>query len=152
MRTTQVGVLLKAKEKQIYIKASRILFYTCYGKVRVLFSARQLSFQSASRTVQAFMILSSDACFSTQRFRVRTGGYALIFYKHCKAEGSPYPFLSTLWDFPLLRLCKTFFERYLMSPKGPPSFFDILQQNVCWKTSKSPPFTVFEGKYSKLEI
>ena len=30
-----------------------------------------------------------------------------------------------------------------MSPKGPPSFFSILQKNGCSKTSKGPPFTFF---------
>ena len=30
-----------------------------------------------------------------------------------------------------------------MSPKGPPSFFSILQKNVCSKTPKGLPFTFF---------
>ena len=30
-----------------------------------------------------------------------------------------------------------------MSPKGPPSFFSILQKNICSKTTKGPPFTFF---------
>ena len=30
-----------------------------------------------------------------------------------------------------------------MSPKGPPSFFSILQKNGCSKTPKGPPITFF---------
>ena len=38
---------------------------------------------------------------------------------------------------------RLFLEKFLMSPKNPPSFFDVLQQNGCWKISKGSPFTVF---------
>ena len=42
------------------------------------------------------------------------------------------------------RLCETFLSQYfLMSPKGPPSFFSILQKNGCSKTLKEPSFTFF---------
>ena len=47
-----------------------------------------------------------------------------------------------------------------MSPKGPPSFFPILQKNGCSKTPKGPPFTFFgttrltgdKKKFKKIRI
>ena len=43
----------------------------------------------------------------------------------------------------LFRLCETFSQIFLMSPKGPPfQFFSILQKNGCSKNFKGPHFHI----------
>ena len=59
--------------------------------------------------------------------RVRTRGYAHIFYKYSEAEGS-----HVFRHYETFRLCETFFRIFLNVRKESSfHFFDILQQNEC---------------------
>ena len=90
----------------------------------------------------------------------------LIFCKGTnvkKSQGVPFfRIFGTMRLFKILFFFKNFldslifFKNFLMSPKRPPfNFFDILQQNECYKILKGPFFTFFgtmrlSGNFKKI--
>ena len=79
---------------------------------------------------------------------------ANFFYKYSEAEGSD--FFRHYETFRLcetfFRLCETFFRNFLNVPKESSfQFFDILQQNECYKILKGPFFQNFQH-YETVQI
>ena len=131
-------MLLKNDEGNI-LTVSFLAISKCYGKVQVLFSARQLSFQPATRA-QFMRSWSSGKrlAFQLRGFAFEPVRMRLFFYKPSEAE--PVPFFSALRR-PLTFFVQIFrhyetvqnshflsFEIFVKAPKSPPSIFDILQQ------------------------
>ena len=110
------------------------------GKSWCFFSARQLSFQPASRSSSVRSPVVRCLCFNPE---VPCSNQCVYtnFFKHSKAEGSPFPHFQH-WDSPTFSFVRHFFESFWMSPNGPLLFFDILQQNGCQK-SQTAPFRFF---------
>ena len=126
----------------------------------MLFSARQLS--DFTRQLARFTRSWSSGkmlAFQPRGFVFEPVGMRYFFYKYSEAEGSD--FFRHYETFRLcetfFRLCETFFRNFLNVPKeSSVQFFDILQQNECYKILKGPLFTFFgtmrlSGNFKKIE-
>ena len=122
-----------------------------------LVSARK-SHSSGVRGAYALIFLQAfrsrfPTFFSTMRLPLRLWDFfpqrvlpSIFFDNLQRNKCLKNPKGSLLSDFLALRLFKiliVFLEIFIKSPKGPPSISDILQQNGCYKISKSPPFYNF---------
>ena len=105
----------------------------CYGKVRVLFFPRDTSVVSCT----------------TQRFCVQTGAYPLIFLtKIPKQKCSLCTFIGTNETF-FPRCCETFFEKFLLFPKGPFSrFWSFATECMLKKSQRIPTFRLKSRVFS----
>ena len=84
---------------------------------------------------------SSDKmlAFQPRGFMFEPVGMCLFFYKYSEAEGS-----HIFRHYETFRLCETFFEIFLMSPKSPPFiFFQYFATERMLKIPKGPFFQNF---------
>ena len=121
------------------------------GKCGCFFSARQLSFQTASRIIQTFWSSGKLLAFQPRGSWVRTRAYALIFfYKIFEADSHFFRQYET--PLPLFGFLRLIFENFLMSPKGPPFIFLIFCNRMNVKEFKRVSSFRFFGTMRLLKI
>ena len=120
----------------------------CYGKVRVLFFPRDNSLISRgnSHVSRVRGLVVRCLLFNPEVPYSNPWVCANFFTSIPKQKVLTFFGTMRLFGFVRLffRLCETFFRNFLNVPKKSSfQFFDILQQNECYKTLKGPFFTFF---------